>query len=230
MNDDLQALESFEGTARLLPLPNVVLFPQVMLPLHIFEQRYRQMTEDALDGDRLIALVLLRPGWEADYEGRPPLSPVACLGRILAEQRFEDGRFNLLLRGLRRVRIVQELQEPKLYRVARVMLLGDTEVPPAKRAKDYRQQLACQGSRWFGAMGVAPEQFARLVESDLALGALADVLTFALPFGVEFKQELLEELAVECRVRRLLAQLESTELPKPAQSAPRTFPPGFSSN
>src|SRR5262245_15215325 len=123
MNEDLQALSSFNGIARLLPLPNVVLFPKVMLPLHIFEPRYRQMTGDALAGDRLIGMVLLRPGSEAGDEGKPALSPVACLGRIVAEQLLEDGRYNLLLRGLSRVRIVEELEQQKLYRMARVELL-----------------------------------------------------------------------------------------------------------
>src|SRR6516162_1515926 len=120
MSDDMSALANFGGTARLFPLPNVVLFPQVVQPLHIFEPRYRQMTADALADDRLIAPVLLRPGWEADYEGQPAIYSVLCLGRVVAEQRLPDGRFNLLLRGLSRCRIVQELPGEKLYRSARV--------------------------------------------------------------------------------------------------------------
>src|SRR4051812_1530562 len=102
MNDDQHAPANFSGPARLLPLPNLVLFPHVVQPLHVFEPRYRQMTADALAGDRLIALVLLRPGWEAEYEDRPPVHPVACLGRIVADQQLPDGRYNLLVRGLAR--------------------------------------------------------------------------------------------------------------------------------
>src|SRR5439155_19684170 len=98
MNDDQAALNQFGGVARLFPLPNVVLFPHVVQPLHIFEPRYRQMTADALEDDRLIALVLLQPGWEADYEGRPSVCTMTCVGRIIAEQRLPDGRYNLLLR------------------------------------------------------------------------------------------------------------------------------------
>src|SRR5437763_9199059 len=105
MSDDFY----IPSVARLFPLPNVVLFPHVMLPLHIFEPRYRQMTADALAGDRLLALVLLRPGWEADYEGRPLLHAMACLGKIVADQRLPDGRYNLLLRGLCRGRLVNEM-------------------------------------------------------------------------------------------------------------------------
>ena len=76
--DDLSfSVESFSGTARLFPLPNLVLFPHVMQPLHIFEPRYRSMLEDALASDGLIAMALLAPGWENDYEGRPNLYPMA---------------------------------------------------------------------------------------------------------------------------------------------------------
>ena len=70
------------ATLPLFPLPNVVLFPNVFLPLHIFEPRYRAMVADALKGDRLIGMVLLRPGWESDYEGRPPVFPTGCAGLI----------------------------------------------------------------------------------------------------------------------------------------------------
>src|SRR5215510_11390422 len=102
MSEAFSPLAGFTGTARLFPLPNLVFFPHVMQPLHIFEPRYRQMTADALAGDRLIALVLPTPGWEADYAGRPAIHPVVCLGQVVTEQRLEDGRYNLLLRGLTR--------------------------------------------------------------------------------------------------------------------------------
>src|SRR5438067_9110869 len=107
MSEDISPLSDFAGSARLFPLPNLVLFSHVMQPLHVFEPRYRQMTADALAADRLIALALLKPGWEPDYEGRPDLFEVACLGRVVAEQRLEDGRYNILLRGLARIRLLK---------------------------------------------------------------------------------------------------------------------------
>src|SRR6266446_3214585 len=125
MQEDSSIPVSFDGVTRLFPLPNIVLFPYVTLPLHIFEPRYRQMTADALAGDRLIAMVLLKPGFEAEYEQRPPLHTVACLGRILADQQTDDGRYNILLRGLKRVRILSEMPPDELYREARVELLED---------------------------------------------------------------------------------------------------------
>src|SRR5436189_2410578 len=100
MSDELSSLTDFAGTARIFPLPNLVFFPHVMQPLHIFEPRYREMTADALASDRLIALVLPTPGWEDDAASAPPLHSVACLGRIIAEQKLHDGRYNILLRGV----------------------------------------------------------------------------------------------------------------------------------
>lgn len=92
----------------LFPLPNVVLFPNVFLPLHIFEPRYRDMVADAIRGDRMIGMVLLRPGWERDYEGRPPVYPVGCSGVMTHVEQLPDGRYNLVLRGLERFRILRE--------------------------------------------------------------------------------------------------------------------------
>src|SRR5216683_42003 len=81
-------LANYSGQARLFPLPNLVFFPQVMQPLHIFEPRYRQMTTDALEGDRLIALVVPKPGWEKGYAGKPAIQEVGCIGHIVAEQQL----------------------------------------------------------------------------------------------------------------------------------------------
>src|SRR5919202_6071408 len=92
----------------IFPLPNVVLFPNVFLPLHIFEPRYREMVADALDADRMIGMVLLRPGWERDYQGRPPVYPIGCSGVITHAERLDDGRYNIVLRGVERFRIVEE--------------------------------------------------------------------------------------------------------------------------
>src|SRR5215468_2392515 len=92
----------------LFPLPNVVLFPNVFLPLHIFEPRYRAMVSDALASDRMIGMVLLKPGWESEYEGRPPVYPTGCSGVITHVDRLPDGRYNLVLRGVERFRIVEE--------------------------------------------------------------------------------------------------------------------------
>jgi Lon protease-like protein len=117
----------------LFPLPNVVLFPHVFLPLHIFEPRYREMVGDALKGDRIIGMVLLRPGWEDDYEGRPEVYPIGCAGLITNAERLPDGRFNIVLQGLEKFRIVGE-EERFAYRQARVEGLGEDGTLDDKQA------------------------------------------------------------------------------------------------
>jgi Lon protease-like protein len=229
MSVDFSIPSGFDGIARLFPLPNVVLFPQVVLPLHIFEPRYRQMTTDALASDRLIAMVLLKPGEDAMSE-TPALHQMACLGKIIAEQRLENGRFNILLRGLSRARIVKEVTREKLYRSVRVELVEGVPVVSGEEARRLRARLMQRARKWFQAVGLATDQVEKLLESELPLDALGDVLTFTLPLTVEFKQELLEEEQVERRLQKLLVCLETQE-PHPSEpSAARKFPPEFSPN
>jgi Lon protease-like protein len=227
MSDELQ---NFEGIARLFPLPNMVLFPFVIQPLHIFEERYRQMTADALASDRLICMALLRPGWEAEYSGRPPIHSVACLGRIVADQRLDDGRYNLLLRGLARVRIVEEIIDDKKYRSARLERLTDVPAQPPHVQQHLRRALAREAPRWMSGHPEMDQQFRRLLDSELPLGALCDIFSFALPLDSEFKQQLLEETDVERRTRCLLEYLTTQAPPTPKPDTDRPFPPGFSAN
>lgn len=118
-------------TLPIFPLPNVVLFPNVFLPLHIFEPRYRAMVADALEGDRMIGMVLLRPGWEAEYERRPPVYPIGCAGLITHHEGLADGRSNIVLRGVSKFRVLRE-QEDRLYRVAEIEGI-DEPLAPADR-------------------------------------------------------------------------------------------------
>jgi Lon protease-like protein len=125
----------------IFPLPNIVLFPSVFLPLHIFEERYREMVSDSLDGDRIIGMALLKPGWEPDYEERPSVYPVGCAGLITHAERLADGRFNLILKGLEKFRIRSE--EPAgLYRVALVDSLPERLTDPDRLVlQDQRRRL-----------------------------------------------------------------------------------------
>ena len=115
-------------TIPIFPLPNVVLFPGVFLPLHIFEPRYREMVADALDGDRLIGMVLLRPGWEGDYEDRPAVYPIGCAGVITHHEQMPDGRYNIVLRGLEKFKVLDE-EDSKTYRLAHIQPLMTFGLP-----------------------------------------------------------------------------------------------------
>jgi Lon protease-like protein len=111
-------------TIPIFPLPNVVLFPGVFLPLHIFEERYRAMTRDALVGDRIIGMALLQPDYEREYEGRPAIYRIGCAGLITHSESLPDGRFNIVLRGLDKFEVIEELPGGA-YRRAHVATLAE---------------------------------------------------------------------------------------------------------
>jgi Lon protease-like protein len=123
----------------IFPLPSVVLFPNVFLPLHIFEPRYRDMVADAITGDRMIGMVLLRPGWRRDYEGRPPVFPIGCSGLITHVEQLRDGRYNIVLRGFERFRIVGE-DHDRSYRRAAIERLTERAMDDADRHAIRRQR------------------------------------------------------------------------------------------
>jgi Lon protease-like protein len=227
MSDSDSPLENFEGPARLFPLPNLVFFPGAMQPLHIFEPRYRQMTADALAGDRLITVVRLKQDWEKDYEGRPAIHQIGCLGLIVADQRQDDGRYNLLLRGISRVRVQREMATEKLYRLAEIGLLHEAGPSTLVESK-LRRKLKERMRPWLTKDGAAFKQLAGILADDISLGDLVDILTFMLPLDTDFKQRQLEETRVQVRVENLLTQIPEA---KPAsKSSTRTYPPDFSAN
>src|SRR5579871_4611592 len=174
MTGDDSLPENFSGLARLFPLPNIVLFPSMIQPLHIFEPRYRELMADALRDDRLIAMATLKPGWESDYHKSPPVYPVICIGRILKEESLPDGRYNFLLHGLSRARILDEVPTGKAYRTARVQLLEEISVDSPTVERDLRQRLSERMNAWFATKSAALAQLRELLESSLPLGTLCD--------------------------------------------------------
>ena len=187
----------------LFPLPNVVLFPNVFLPLHIFEPRYRQMVGDALAGDRIIGMALLRPGWEGSYEGRPPVYPVGCAGLITHAERLHDGRYNIVLRGLEKFQLLEE-DSSRSYRLARVE--GITEVTPSEERDEMRtarRRLESLLVPQPEGRGVDPKVPPSMPDEDL-VNALAQYLELE---PVE-KQALLERDGLLARCRSLIELLE----------------------
>ena len=189
-------------TIPVFPLPNVVLFPNVFLPLHIFEPRYRQMVNDALSGDRIIGMALLRPGWEADYDGRPAVYPLGCAGVITHAERLADGRFNIVLRGMEKFRIIGE-ESGKPYRVANV------EPVPEPSADSVRTEMRSQRRRLETLLVPQPEgQPDPKVPSSMADEDLVNALAQYLEFEPVEKQALLERNGVLDRCRSLIELLE----------------------
>jgi Lon protease-like protein len=214
---------SFSGIVPVFPLPNCVLFPGMFLPLHIFEPRYRAMTAAALEGEKLIAMALLKPGWQKDYEGSPPIHEVLGVGKIVEDAKLDDGRYNLVLLGLSRVRIVHEVGAGP-YRQARVRILEEKTQDDAKSERQRRTLLALYAeimkSVNQGAVPVPPD--------DVPLGMLVDLVASFLVLVPPLKQELLEELDPSARCDRLLRMLEGPGAPPPPR--PRSWPRGPSLN
>ena len=188
----------------LFPLPNVVLFPNVFLPLHIFEPRYRAMAADAITGDRMIGMVLLRPGWERDYEGRPPVFAVGCSGVITHMERLADGRYNIVLRGLERFRILEE-DHSLSYRRGIVEPLPERPMDSADRAGVRRQRTRLEAmlAATHESRGAEPKIPSAMSDEDL-VNALAQYLDLD-PLE---KQALLERPCLRSRAEALVELLD----------------------
>ena len=186
----------------IFPLPDLVFFPHTLLPLHIFEPRYRQMIADCLEGDRRLAVVMLKPGWERDYEGSPAVYPVAGAGEIIQCERLADGRYNVLLRGECRVRIKEELPSGKLYRVVRAVVVRDKEPPTGTEAlMPGLQSLMSAYCRLLESLGQKDSGFLAKAGEPSSPGALIDrVASVAVP-DPRVRQHLLETLDVQERLR-----------------------------
>ena len=187
----------------LFPLPNVVLFPNVFLPLHIFEPRYRQMVADALRGDRIIGMVLLRPGYEANYQGRPAIYDVGCAGVITHSQPLPDGRYDIVLRGIEKFRITSEDQS-RPYRIGLIDAIAEL-IPPdeAEPLRHQRQRLEAVLAAAIERVRAEPRFPPSVPDEDL-VNALAQYLEL----DIVERQALLECQGVLARCRALIDVLE----------------------
>jgi uncharacterized protein len=200
----------------LFPLPTVVLFPNVFLPLHIFEPRYRQMVADALNGDRMIGIVLLKPGYEAEYEGQPGVYDVGCSGLITHVERLPDGRFNIVLRGLEKFRLLAEEDSGQGYRRGLVSPLGDPLDDETRGALQHeRRRLEALLRPSLDRLGGESPLPQAMPDDDL-VNALAQYLEFE---PIE-KQALLEREGPLARCRAMIELLEMKALVDQIQSGP----------
>jgi Lon protease-like protein len=184
----------------LFPLPNVVLFPNVFLPLHIFEPRYRAMVSDALKSERIIGMVLLQPGWDADYLGRPRIYQIGCAGLMTHVDPLEGGRYNIILRGLEKFRILGEVEPAdQPYRRARIEGIEET-------TSDATRTLLRQGrSRLEELLSTEiPGLGSKAISDEDLVNALAQYLDLE---PVE-KQALLERDGLPARCHSLIDLLE----------------------
>jgi len=193
----------------IFPLPETVFFPRTLLPLHLFEPRYRQMGEDIINGDGELVIVLLKPGWEQSYGGNPPVHDIATLGTLEDHEELDDGRFNIVLYGSERVRLLPpeggELRSGKLYRERPIERARETCPREGdERAEDTLERLRRRWeelSRKSGAPGELAAASSSL--SSAPFDAVVNRIAAAVDLPPRLKQSLLDEDDVLARAARL---------------------------
>jgi Lon protease-like protein len=191
----------------LFPLPNVVLFPRAVLPLHIFEERYKAMMADALRGDGQIAMALLKSGWEKNYHGKTGIEPVVCVGKILTHERLPDGRYNFLLQGHTRARLVREIETDHTYRVAELEPLVERSAMEIDLDEARRRILGAFECGSLTSTGIG-QKFQELLQTSIPTAQIADLIAFHFLENIPLKQSLLAERDVRKRVGRLAESFE----------------------
>ncbi len=185
---DIQELPIF-------PLPNVVFFPQTVLPLHIFEPRYKQLVADALEGNRAIGMALLQPGWESRQDERPKVFNTGGMGLMTQYKQLEEGRYNIFLSGRHRYRILEFIRETP-YRIARVRLLQ--EVMPSNQEKNEISTELVRGFRELNEANTQPGLEPDVIEK-LDFPTLVNSFCSSLGLSVYDQQQLLEMNSLKVR-------------------------------
>lgn len=198
---------SLDAPIPLLPLPNVVLFPRAILPLHIFEERYKAMTADALRSNKQVAMALLLPGWEKSYYGRAAIEPVVCVGTIVSHESLPDGTYNFLLQGHTRARVVRELSHDKPYRLAQLQPFPESRAMEID-LEPLRQKLRELFAGGAMAHSTIARHFRQMLDSPLPTPDITDIAAFNLLEDVALKQSLLTEQDAKIRITRAVEALQ----------------------
>jgi Lon protease-like protein len=191
----------------IFPLPDVVLFPHALLPLHVFEPRYKALVKDVLAGNRLIGIARLRPGFETDYEGRPPVFDIAGVGEVVQAQALSDGRYNMLVRGLARIRIDTEHPAELPYRMVSAHRLHD-EYSGADLGVSAAA-LQALAERLAMALPQGGDILRSLVKGAAEPGALTDVLAASVIVDPDQRQKLIETVGVANRLQSVSEAIAS---------------------
>ncbi len=191
----------------MFPLPNVVLFPHALLPLHIFEERYQALARDVLAGHHFLAISLLDSPDEADSQDRPPVQRIAGVGEVVMAHELPDGRFNLVVRGRARVRIDDELDSDRPYRMISATELPDLPASDPGDLVDADQSLRALVGHLADAIPEGGELLRQVVVSQETPSELVDVLAAALVVDPVLRQRLLETRDVMKRIERVSSEV-----------------------
>ena len=235
MPDEMSVHVNFARPVPLFPLDGVVVLPQHVVPLHIFEPRYRQMVEDALDGAGQIAMaVLAEPDRSGPPGSLPRIRPAVCLGQIVRHERLPDGRFNILLQGICRARILEE-QPPaadRMYRTATLEPVGLDSPTPSQLTVVRSQIERLLGGRGLGSMAAATPALEWVADEDLSDQLVLELMTLTMIAEPKLRYKLLAEPDAATRASMVLAELRHLDRMITAARGqhPERWPKGMSWN
>lgn len=235
MSEEVSIQVNFSRPMAVFPLDQATLLPQQVLPLHIFEERYLQMINDALDGPGQIAMAVFRGSrWKQEYHGRPPLRPAVCVGQIVQHEQLPDGRYNILLQGICRARIIEESQpqEGILYRRAMLQPVGVGEADEAalEELRDWLDEVLAEGP--LQQMTAASSILEYVRNDEIPTSALLELVSFTMTGGGELRYRLLAEGDATQRARLVRGELEHIQgiIRKARAQHPEEWPKGCSWN
>lgn len=225
---DLWLPDGFDGTVRLFPLRNVVLFPGVVQAFRIFEPRYREMMQDCLDSDQLITIATVDSLSDRLPNGEPAIEKVVCVGRVLNSTKLDDGNFNLLLIGVRRAIVLAEIDTTLPYRLAEVEIQEEdlTEQFSDGISREMIFSKLRELLQW--SSGINDRVLEQFSEKSLPLCRLVDMVCCASGIDPGDQHRILATLDLNRRVRLLLSLLDQ-RIQQNSDSSPG-FPPKFSLN
>jgi Lon protease-like protein len=214
--DGVAELEGALEHIPMFPLPNLVLLPNTFVPLHIFEPRYRKMTQDVIDGRRLMVLAF-QLGEEHEFDGPPPVAPIAGVGEVVMAQRLPDGRFHIVLRGRARVRIERELPSDLPYRIVQAVEVPDELGSSHSELREAEASLRAQTIGLADALPEKGELLKQVVAGQTTPAALVDVVASTLIADPKFRQALLETPDVGNRIQQVSTEIAalSAQLVRP---------------
>lgn len=243
MDEAVELPEDFTGRVRLFPLPDLVVFPHAMQPLHIFEPRYCDMLSESLATDRLIAMATLVGGPPPTAVDDPAVHPTVCIGKIVSHVETEEGGHNILLIGSRRAKILRQLPTSRSFRMADVEVEVDFQpVGDASQQREFKRAVLEAFAKVIPPSATVQHNLHELMAGQMGLGPITDIIAYTLPLPVEAKLALLAEANVSERAR-LLVQVLGERYPAGALAGPGSsltlagsqpgsggFPPRFSRN
>jgi uncharacterized protein len=204
-DDPMGLVESLDHIP-MFPLPNLVLLPNTFVPLHIFEPRYRKLTKDVLDGGKLMVLAFAL-GEEHEFDGPPPVAPIAGVGEVVMAQALSDGRYHIILRGRARVRIVRELPSSEPYRIVQATQIPDSSLVTGGDLLEAEATLRAQTVGLADALPEKGDLLKQVVAAQSTPAALVDVIASTLIADPRVRQQLLETPDVNRRIQRVSAEV-----------------------